>query len=164
MAGKSVLALVTLLLLRLPQPVLNGLDEDLQMSAEELEQATPEPNDPGLDEDLQPSTEEMEQATPEPNDPGWTPLIAAALQQGPFWAAAELLLLSLGLWIRRRREAMRQRAAAWQAEKEARRRRMEIEQRRLRFKRAFKERKEMLRTMKMMERGIARLVQMNMSR
>ncbi|RMB98543.1 hypothetical protein DUI87_24757 [Hirundo rustica rustica] len=135
MAHKSVLALVALLLFGIPQPIENGLDEDVQMS-----------------------TEDLEQATPEPPEPSWTPVVMAALQQGPYWAAADLLFVPLYLWFRRRRAAKRQRAAAQQAEVEARRRRREIEQRRLRLKRTVRDLKEMWRTMNTIRRKMARLV------
>ncbi|RMB98542.1 hypothetical protein DUI87_24756 [Hirundo rustica rustica] len=135
MAHKSVLALVALLLFGIPQPIENGLDEDAQMS-----------------------TEDLEQATPEPPEPSWRPVLMAALQQGPYWAAADLLFLPLYLWFRRTRAAKRQRAAARQAEVEARRRRREIEQRRLRLKRTVRDLKEMWRTMNTIRKKTARLV------
>ncbi|TRZ17025.1 hypothetical protein HGM15179_010119 [Zosterops borbonicus] len=138
MAHKSALALVALLIFGVPKIVDNGLDEDAKMSAEELAQATPEPP-----------------------ESGWMPLLAAALQQGPYWAATELLFMPLYLWFRRERAAMRQREAARRAEQEARRRRMEIEQRRLRIKRRIRDLKEMWRTMNMIRKNVAKLAGMS---
>ncbi|TRZ17024.1 hypothetical protein HGM15179_010118 [Zosterops borbonicus] len=139
MAHKSVLALIALLVFGLPKPVDDGLDpKDAQMSVEGLEPATPEPP-----------------------ESGWVPLLAAALQQGPYWAAAELLFLPFYLWFWRGRAAMRQREVARRAEEEARRRRMEIEQRRLRFKRRFRELEEMRRRMKMIKKEVGRLAGMS---
>ncbi|RLV98287.1 hypothetical protein DV515_00010923 [Chloebia gouldiae] len=134
MVSKSVLVLVVLLLFHFPRPVVNGFDEDAQQSKEDLEQAAPEPP-----------------------EPGWGPLHMAAVQQGPFWAAAELLLVPLFFWFKRRRAAMKQRAAAQRAEEEARKRKMEIEQRKLRFKRRYNDLKEMWRTMNTVKKKMARL-------
>ncbi|CAN8215679.1 unnamed protein product [Coccothraustes coccothraustes] len=140
MVSKSVLALLVLLLFLFPRPVVIGSDEDAELSQEDLEQAPPEPP-----------------------EPGWGPLLSAAVQQGPYWAAAELLFLPFFLCLRHRRAAMKQRAAAQKAaarraEEEARRRRVEIEQRRLRFKRTCKDLKEMWRTVKMIKKKMARLI------
>ncbi|TRZ17035.1 hypothetical protein HGM15179_010129 [Zosterops borbonicus] len=143
MLHKSVLALVVLLIFALPLPVDNGLDEDAKMSAEDLEQATPEPA-----------------------EPAWGLVLEAALQQGPFWATAELLMLPFCFCYRRARAAMRRRAAARRAEAQARRqremekrrRRMEIEQRRLRIKRRFRDLKEMWKTMNMIRKNVANLI------